>query len=301
MTETGPPPDIRPIDRASLRSEPLPVIGEGGKEDRGSVLVVGGSREVPGAVLLAGLGALRAGAGRLQVATVASRAAALGFALPEALVMELPETAEGGIARRAFEAVEDRCRRSDALLIGPGAREEPAGHELVAAILRDVREPALVIDAGALAEIRDSREALRRREGRVVITPHAGEMARLLGQSRESVAADPLGAARRVAAELGIVVVMKGARTFVAEPGGGAWLYQGGGVGLGTSGSGDVLAGVIAGLLARGAKPSQAACRGVFLHGEAGARLARSMGTLGFLAREVLDAVPPAMEWLDAD
>jgi ADP-dependent NAD(P)H-hydrate dehydratase len=295
------PAGVSEIDAAALRARPLPAIGEGGKVERGSVLVVGGSREVPGAVLLAGLGALRAGAGRLQVATVASRVAALGFALPEAMVMELPETPLGGFDDGAFGHIEAHCARSDAVLIGPGTREEPEGYQLVAAVVQSAAEPALVIDAGGLGELRGLRKELAARKGRVVITPHAGEMAGMLGERRESVEADPLGAARRMADELNVVVVMKGARTFVAAPGGTARLYRGGGVGLGTSGSGDVLAGVIAGLLARGAEPLEAAARGVFLHGEAGARLARTLGTVGFLAREILDAIPPVMEKLDRD
>lgn len=292
-------PGVRPIDRETLRAAPLPVIADGGKDERGSVVVVGGSREVPGAVLLAGLGALRAGAGKLQVATVESRAAALALALPEALVMELPETPKGGLHRRGFHMIEKRCRRCDALLLGPGAKEERDGHRLVARIVEAVAEPALVIDAGALPELRGCRAALRARGGRVVITPHAGEMASLLGTSRARIEDDPLAAGTAVAQDLGVVVVMKGARTFVADPAGGAWLFEGGGVGLGTSGSGDVLAGVIAGLLARGAAPVEAACRGVFLHGEAGARLSRAVGTVGFLAREILDQIPPVMEDLD--
>lgn len=291
--------DCRAIEPEFLREIPMPALREGSKEHRGRVTVIGGSREVPGAVLLAGLGALRAGAGKLQIATVESRAPALGLALPEALVMELPETLSGGIHRAAFRIVERRCRSADVLLIGPGMLEERDGDTLVAELVAKVREPALVIDAGALPALYDSRTALRARNGRVVITPHSGEMAGLLGCSREEVEADPLLAAVEVAEALHLVVAMKGAKTFVAEPSGNAWCFHGGGIGLGTSGSGDVLAGIMAGLLARGAAPAAAACRGVFLHGEAGAQLARSVGTLGYLAREILDRIPPLMEALD--
>jgi NAD(P)H-hydrate repair Nnr-like enzyme with NAD(P)H-hydrate dehydratase domain len=119
-------------------------------------------------------------------------------------------------------------------------------------------------------------------------------MANLLGVEREAIEADPLQAARQVVAELGAVVVMKGSETYVAGPAG-TWVYKGGCVGLATSGSGDVLAGVIAGLAARGVSPEEAAVWGVHLHGEAGALLAEKIGPLGFMAREIPDAIPELM------
>jgi hydroxyethylthiazole kinase-like uncharacterized protein yjeF len=154
----------------------------------------------------------------------------------------------------------------------------------------DVRP--FVLDAGALARLAEQREALRRHGGRAVITPHAGEMAALLGLDRDAVNADPLGAARQAAAQLRVVVVLKGGCTYVVSPQGAAWTYSEGRVGLATSGSGDTLAGIIAGLLARGANPVQAAIWGVYLHGEAGNRLVRRLGPLGFLARELLAEIP---------
>ena len=132
-----------------------------------------------------------------------------------------------------------------------------------------------------------------------MITPHAGEMAQLLDRSRETIEADPLKAARDAAGLLRAVVVMKGAETHIVDPEGDAWLYGGGGTGLATSGSGDILAGILVGLLARGAKPSQAALWAVFLHGEAGSRLARSQGPLGFLARELAAEVPHILRHIE--
>jgi ADP-dependent NAD(P)H-hydrate dehydratase len=144
--------------------------------------------------------------------------------------------------------------------------------------------------------LRDLREPMRRQGGRVVVTPHAGEMAGLLGIEREAVAADPLGTAREAAAMLQSVVVLKGPVTSIVVPQGGAWSFSQGGVGLATSGSGDTLAGIVAGLLARGASPLQAALWGVYLHGEAGNRLVRAQGNLGFLARELLAEIPRIMQ-----
>ena len=289
------------IDPAWLRAHPLPVpAADHDKSQRGTVQVVGGCAELPGAVLLAGEAALRAGAGKLRMATVRSVAVGLGVAVPEALVMALEETAEGRIAPGAAGAILPRLRGCAALLIGPGLPSDGA-EELVAALLGGV-EPGtgVVLDAGALDDLAAHPEAIRRHAGHSVVTPHAGEMAGLLGISKEEVTADPLAAARRAAEALGTVVAMKGAETWVVGPGGEALSCTHGHVGLATSGSGDTLAGIIAGLLARGATAVQATSWGVWLHAEAGHRLARRAGPLGFLARELLAEVPAIMADLSA-
>jgi ADP-dependent NAD(P)H-hydrate dehydratase len=159
-------------------------------------------------------------------------------------------------------------------------------------VLERIERPAVVLDAGALAALRRDPRALMRLKGRAVITPHAGEMAQLLDVGRDEVEADPLAAARRAVEAFGAVVALKGAETVICAPDGSALRYTRGGVGLGTSGSGDVLGGLIAGLLARGAEPMRAAAWGVFLHGEAGNALARRHGAVGFLARELAAEVP---------
>ncbi|MFT8243832.1 NAD(P)H-hydrate dehydratase [Roseomonas sp. BN140053] len=285
-----------PVTPELLRGMPLPQHQDGDDKDgRGSVLVVGGSVEVPGAVLLSGVAALRAGAGRLRLATCRSVAPQLGLLVPEALVMGLPETPDGGIAPEAAAVLLQRCQSSHAILLGPGMSEPEAVEALTAELLRGLDGPFLVLDAAAMTGLLRARDALRPHAGRVVITPHAGEMARLLEISREEVEADPLAAARRAAAQLQVVVAMKGGCTHVVTPQGESWNWAGGGIGLATSGSGDTLAGIIAGLLARGATPVQATLWGVFLHGEAGRRLAHSRGPVGFLARELPGEVPGIM------
>jgi hydroxyethylthiazole kinase-like uncharacterized protein yjeF len=166
---------------------------------------------------------------------------------------------------------------------------DPAAAEAVAQALLGVpSEGGFVLDAAAIGAVRQINLASGGRTGCGVITPHAGEMARLTGLSREAVEADPLEVARQVAADHQVVVVMKGAQTWVVSPQGKAWLNEAGPAGLATSGSGDVLAGAISGLLARGATPVQAAAWGVFLHAQAGRRLSLATGPLGFLAREIL-------------
>ncbi|SHJ96431.1 yjeF C-terminal region, hydroxyethylthiazole kinase-related [Roseomonas rosea] len=289
------------IDAAWLRAHPLPFPAQDDdKSQRGTVQVVGGCSEVPGAVLLAGEAALRAGAGKLRLATVRSMAPHLAMAMPEALVIALDETEDGCIGPGAARALVPRLGACAALLIGPGLPGEGA-EALVGALLGGI-EPGLgvVLDAGALSDLAARPEALRRHAGRSVVTPHAGEMASILGIPKEEVSADPLTAARRAAAVLGAVVAMKGGQTWVVAPDGQALFCDHGLVGLATSGSGDTLAGIVTGLLARGTPPMQATAWAVWLHAEAGHRLARRIGPLGFLARELLAEVPAVMADLSA-
>jgi hydroxyethylthiazole kinase-like uncharacterized protein yjeF len=266
------------------------------KDERGRVLVIAGSREVPGGALLAGVAALRAGAGKLQIATAASVAPHLGLAVPEALVVGLPEAPTGGIAKEAASLLIDRVRRCDAILLGPGMMDEEAVRDLASTLLDAIDGPAIVLDAASLIHLRDLRDKLRRHGGRVVITPHAGEMAGLLGVDRRDVAKDPLGAAREAAALTHAVVVLKGGSTQIVTPQGEAWSFTQGGIGLATSGSGDTLAGIVVGLLARGTTPLPAALWGVYLHAAAGNQLAKTHGSVGFLARELLAEIPRLMD-----
>ncbi len=277
-----------------LRLHGLPAPEAGSKDGRGGVLVAGGSLAVPGAVVLAGTAALRAGAGRLRIATCRSLAAAVGLAVPESLVIGLEETEAGGIAADNADRLAAAAARMDAVLIGPGMMDPPATTALAGRLLPELGSPA-VVDAGALACLKQLAGKLKQGGGRLVITPHAGEMARLLDMEREAVEADPAAAAREAVARLGCVVVMKGAKTHIKGPEGPEYLFEGGTVGLATSGSGDALAGIIAGLLARGTPPLWAAIWGVYLHGEAGTRLARRCGGIGFLAREIAGEVPAIM------
>jgi hydroxyethylthiazole kinase-like uncharacterized protein yjeF len=291
-------PRAAKVTRALLRRIPLPQPGEDGDKDaRGRVLAVGGSAETPGAILLAGVAALRAGAGKLQLATVRSAAAALGVAVPESLVVALAETRAGEIAGEAGgRALAARAEKVDALLVGPGMASERGAHALVRAFVRRLGDEAtLVLDAAAVTALRDDDELLLPLQGRVVMTPHAGEMATLLGVEKGEVEADPAPRAREAAARFGAVVALKGPESWIAAPDGTLYHYAGGSVGLATSGSGDTLAGIVAGLAARGASPAQAAVWGAYLHGAAGEALARRMGPIGYLARELLDEVSGIM------
>jgi ADP-dependent NAD(P)H-hydrate dehydratase len=279
-----------------LRQRPLPDPEEGDKKARGNVVVVAGGRDVPGAAVLAGMAALRAGAGRLQIATCLSNATALAMAVPEALVLGLPETPTGGIDPAAVARLMPLLESADAVLVGPGMQDEDAIADLTTAILqKGARGPAFVVDAGAIKNLYASRDLLKLHEGRIVITPHAGEMAGLMGIHRSEVESDPLRIARQAAVDLHAIVALKGARTFIVSSLEKPSVCREGNVGLATSGSGDVLAGVITGLLARGAPPFVAACWGVYLHAKAGDYLSETIGPLGFLARELLPEIPRIM------
>ena len=279
-----------------LRQMPLPDPKEGDKRARGNVLVVAGGREVPGAALLAGVGALRAGAGRLQMATAETNAPALAVALPEALVRGLPEASTGGFGPQAIDTVRSMTDRADSVLIGPGLNDSEELLRLTeAAIEAAPPDVTFVLDAGAIKGLQAIKDLIKRRGGRVIITPHAGEMAGMMAMTRQEVEKDPVCVAEAAARDLNVVVALKGARTFLVSPNDRTIVCREGNVGLATSGSGDVLAGVVSGLAARGADPFEAACWGVYLHAEAGDRLAKRIGPLGFLARELPNEIPGLM------
>ena len=284
------------VDEALLRTLPLPVHGDDDDKDaRGKVVVVGGGREVPGAALLAAVAALRAGAGKLQIAVPAGVAVPLAIAVPESRVISLPETAAGEVAPTALDVLGPTLDRSDAVLVGPGMLDGDAATQLAAGLVAVPGETRFVLDAGALIALARHAHAIRSAGGRVALTPHAGEMARLLECGRGAVEAEPERHALAAAERYGAVVALKGGRTVIALPDGRCWCYRDGRVGLATSGSGDTLAGVVAGLLARGCDPLRAVLWGVYLHGEAGNRLSVAHGSVGFLARELLAEIPGIM------
>jgi hydroxyethylthiazole kinase-like uncharacterized protein yjeF len=285
------------LDAGLLKSFPLPeLVEDGDKEDRGRLLVVGGSREVPGAALLAGTAGLRAGAGKLQIATAASIAGALGVALPEARVVGLAETPDGCLDCDAIAPILKLARDAQSVTIGCGLQHGPALDDLLDALFAAGCESPLVLDAAVLGSLPSRARAVGAWPGGTILLPHAREMARLLECEVEEVEIDPLTAARRAAERYRAVALVKGRFSHIATPDGRAFRFEGGGVGLATSGSGDVLAGLVGGLAARGADPLAATLWGVWLHGEAGRRLTGRVGRVGFLARELADEVPRLLD-----
>ncbi|WP_461187651.1 NAD(P)H-hydrate dehydratase [Arthrobacter sp. Z4-13] len=297
-----------------LRGWPLPAPGAD-KYSRGSVLVIGGARATPGAVLLAGTAALRAGAGKLTLAVAESVAMQLGVALPECGAMGLPENADGSVTGEGLDRISSYLERADAILVGPGLDDPDLAAELLRALLE--REaagssdsgsgdsgsgegdagggPAVVLDAYALGALVKVADLLEPWKGRLILTPNPKEAAVLLDRKVEDLAAD----IAEIADTFQAVVSCQG---FIARPSGEdapeeseLWQMTTGYGGLGTSGSGDVLAGAIAGLRARGTTSAQAACWGTHLHAAAADRLASRLGPLGFLARELADELPALM------
>jgi len=296
----------RDVDMSLLRDWPLPVpSNDADKEDRGHVLVLGGSREMPGAVILAATAALRAGAGKLTIATGQSVAQLVALAIPESRVLGLAENDAGGFTVEAVTALDPLADKIGAILIGPGMRDEAATARLVHALLPRLTgsDTQVVLDAEAMGAVVQTPIGASpfRFDVPVLLTPHAGEMAHLTDIAKDEIGAAPERHALEAAQRWNAIVALKGPRTVIATPEGERWQHEGGNVGLATSGSGDVLAGIIAGLAARGAGLAQAAAWGVALHAHAGERLAERLGRLGYLARELCDEIPALLEQAAGD
>ena len=276
----------RPLNRTTLKSHPLPPVKDGDKETKGRILVLAGSREVPGAPLLTATAAMRAGAGKLRIATVESVGSQVGIAMPEALVIGLPEDRDGGFAQAAVGRIAEEAAKADAVVAGPGMSTGKACREIAGVLLAS--QAGLALDAALLHSLTPPGE----RSSRAVLLPHAGELASLLDCEEEEIEREPIRCGRRAAERYDSFVLVKGVISHVVTPEGDAWTYDGGAPGLGVSGSGDVLAGIAGGLLARGAEPLNALLWSVWLHGEAGAALAKKVGPIGFLARELAAEIP---------
>jgi hydroxyethylthiazole kinase-like uncharacterized protein yjeF len=287
----------RLVDIEWLRANPLPsIVGEVDKNARGRVVVLGGCAAVPGGVALTAEAALRAGAGKVRVGTIAPAAMHIGGLLPEVAILALPASADGEIDASA-EMLKTHLAASDAIIVGPAMSCERHASRLTALVIEHMPARAsLVLDAAALMSLADHHERLRARELPLVLTPHIGEMAAMLGCEADTIAQDRPKAAMTAARRFNAVVALKGASTVIADRTLGLYSYGSGNPGLATGGSGDVLAGIVGGLLARGASPRDALLWAVWLHGEAGRRCAESIGPLGFLARELLGLIPSAMD-----
>jgi hydroxyethylthiazole kinase-like uncharacterized protein yjeF len=297
------------ITAATLREWALPEPSfDDDKEGRGHVLIVGGSREMPGAVMLAATAALRAGAGKLTMATAATVAPLVATAIPEARVIGLAETNGGGFTVEAARRLGELAGKTSALLVGPGMQDDAATAELVHAMLPRFAGTPVILDAAAMGAVRAQGEPHLLEEPKdmehfrfgeaVLMTPHAGELSHLTRRDKQTICDAPLEAAREAARRWNAIVALKGATTVIATPDGRQWQHQGGNVGLAISGSGDTLAGIIAGLAARGATLEQAAAWGVALHASAGEQLSIRYGVLGYLAREISAEVPALLRTL---
>jgi hydroxyethylthiazole kinase-like uncharacterized protein yjeF len=278
------------LDEELLRAWPLPLDEEGDKLSRGTVLVVAGSVNTAGAAILAGIAALRMGAGRLQIATPASISVGLSIAVPEAMVLPLPVNADGELSlKRSFNPLMDHVPEAQAVLIGPGMASPPAIARIVREVAAALAEDALlVLDAAALQTIGEvGRTTLAAVAKRLILTPNRQELKAVVeALGHDDSGGDPASVA---AQSLGAVVSCFGELTSFD---GRRWQAEPATPGLGTSGSGDVLAGLVAGAAARSGDPAQAACWAAYVHGAAGNRLSNRVGTTSFIARELLGEVP---------
>ncbi|MCU1360063.1 MAG: YjeF-related protein [Ilumatobacteraceae bacterium] len=269
------------LDADLLRSWPLPIDEDGDKFSRGTVLVIGGSPTTPGAVILAGMAALRMGAGRLQIATATAIAPAVAVAVPEALVLPCEVDCAGAFSEPDQAELGALIDGADAVLIGSGMAGTPPPIELLEQVLRSVgRHAIVVIDAVALTALPKVDPRVRGQlEGRMVLTPNRQEVEAL-------ATADADDALAQIAAELGAVITSFGS---IRSPDGRGWDTDLGHPSMGTSGSGDVLAGLTVGCAGRTGDAAQSACWATFIHAATGQSLGQRRGSLGFLARELIE------------
>jgi ADP-dependent NAD(P)H-hydrate dehydratase / NAD(P)H-hydrate epimerase len=289
------------VENADVR-ECLPKRpADGHKGTFGRVLVLAGSTGMTGAAALCSLAALRAGAGLVKLGIPESLNAVLESAAPEVVTLPLPQTAEGSLSLAAEKEILSLAGDwADAVAVGPGLSRHPETAELVRRLVLAGRAP-VVLDADGLNAFEGRQDLFRKRRRPLVLTPHAGEMSRLRGLPIGTIEADRIGTVLNACREWGAVVVLKGASSLTADPAGRVLVNPTGNSGMATAGSGDVLTGVIAGLIGQGAEIPAAAWCGVFLHGLAGDIASRATGERALIAGDLLASLGKAFLRLEAE
>jgi hydroxyethylthiazole kinase-like uncharacterized protein yjeF len=276
--------------------EPMtgPRLAESNKGSYGHVLVVGGSLGKAGSVAMAGMAALRAGAGLSTVATPKSVLGTVAGFYPELMTEPLPETDAGTISTSALDRIAELGKGKSVLAIGPGISRDPQTAELVRRLVAQPEVP-MVVDADGLNAFEGRTDELNGKGRTLVITPHPGEMARLVGCTIAHVQNDRLGVARKFAREHEVIVVLKGHRTLVVQPDGEAWVNTTGNPGMATGGTGDILTGMVAGTIAQHTKDALGAVlAAVHLHGLAGDVMRERVGEHSLVATDLLIGLPEA-------
>lgn len=272
-----------------------PRTPETHKGDLGHVLVVAGSAGFTGAAALCSLGALRAGAGLVTLGIPKSLQDVYAAKLTEVMTASLPETPQRSLSLKAVPELLSLVERVTVVALGPGLSQHSETKECVRRLLPRLAKPA-VVDADGLNAIAEEPQVLKRLTLPVILTPHPGEMGRLIRLSAADVQRDRERIAKEFATTHRVVVVLKGHRTIVANVDGELYVNNTGNPGMATGGMGDVLTGVIAGLLGQGVLLFDAARLGVYLHGLAGDLAAEEIGEVGLIASDVLDRIPEALE-----
>lgn len=296
VADIGFPPDLLGTDlwmtEAMDVAAVLPRRPPESHKRQATVMVLAGSRTMTGAPVLAASGASRAGAGLVTLAVPEGILAVVQEGVTETIFLPLPQTESGSVHEEARSLVLERLRDAKALAVGPGLTTDPSTAELVRGLVAASPVP-VVLDADGLNAFAGRAASLADRSADLVITPHAGEFGRLTGLSAAEVMQDRVGHARKAAAEFHCVVLLKGSRTVVAEPGGRGRVNPTGGPVLATGGTGDVLTGAVAAYIARGLDPADAAVAAAYVHGLAGALCAAELGE-GTVASDLLARLPRA-------
>lgn len=259
----------------------------------GSLLCICGSYGMAGAAIMAGKAALRCGIGLLKIAVPKSIYPVCATNILESVYYPLEETSNGVISSKSTDFLLEMCEKSSAVLIGCGLSVCDDTKNLVQSVITNCEKP-LVIDADALNCICNKPEILKNLKAPAIITPHPGEMARLLHSTPKTVNSSRENTAINFAKKFGVVTVLKGAGTIIASPDGEVYINHTGNSGMATGGSGDVLSGIIGSLLAQGASPINAAAAGVFLHGTIGDLAAEKLGKISMLPTDMIDMIPTA-------
>ncbi len=287
--KVGPKQHLLTPEMVTAAFEPRP--SDAHKGTTGHVLVVSGSPGKTGAAAMTAMSAMRAGAGLVTLAIPESLNPVLETQVLEAMTYPLPETENGIIGESSFNKIMDLLSGKKCLAIGPGLGEAAETKKLVHRIIKE-SPVTIVIDADGLNNIAGSTEILKKAKAPLILTPHPGEMARLMDLTTGTVKKDRITCARKFAEKFNVHIVLKGAKTIIAHPEGNIFINPTGNTGMASGGMGDVLTGIIAGLVAQGFSPESAAHTGVYLHGAAADMLAEKIGPFGYLATEVMNAIP---------
>jgi NAD(P)H-hydrate epimerase len=264
------------------------------KHSVGKVFVLAGSRSLTGAPVMCAYAAMRSGAGAVVLGVPRSIHGALVRKLTEVMITPLEETSEGTVAITALDAIKERVLWADVVVIGPGLSLNAETGRVVRTLVATTNKP-IVLDADGLTAVAEETSLLKKRKSPAVLTPHAGELARLLAKPSTEIEVSRVDIARAAAGQLKSIVILKGSPTVTATPAGTVYMNSTGNPGMATAGSGDVLAGVIAALIGQGMRAEQAAYAGVFVHGLAGDRGTAQFGQRGVMAMDIADAVPGAL------
>ncbi len=289
------PPDVWLLTVEGLSPLVRPKCMLDHKRTVGTVLVVGGTRGMAGAAFMAAMGSLRTGAGLVRCAVPATAASEKPF--PEVIAVSLPD--EIYLSPASLDAITAQARDLKAVVLGPGLGRADETVELVRALVQE--DAPLLIDADGLWALAEEPELLAGRSAPTVLTPHEGELGRLLGKPAAEVAAHRLACAREAARRSGAAVLLKGEGSIVADPSGVAYVIPTGNPGLATPGTGDVLSGAIGAQLAKGLPATDAACLGGYVHGLAADLAAQlALGTDGMIAGDLFDYLPLALDQVKA-